>query len=169
MACQCCLCFHRIFFFGKNLSGRCPPGSSLFPHARICDIMGNTGHTRHCRHVGKIIAQHSGGILWQSDPHFLFVREKLSVNYVRKSFSADEINAFSAYHYFTDIEFNPAKSINTQARVAAIVRLILVEYGCLLDFHKMILFNITENMSLIKHCKSGRQLHNWSAGRKGIT
>ncbi len=55
---------------------------------------------------------------------------------VRKSFSADEINAFSAYHYFTDIEFNPAKSINTQARAAAIVRLILDEYGCLPDFQK---------------------------------
>ncbi len=55
---------------------------------------------------------------------------------VKQSFAIDEINAVSNYNYFTDIEFNPAKSINTQARAAAMIKLILDEYGYLPDFQK---------------------------------
>lgn len=44
---------------------------------------------------------------------------------VKESLTADEINEIVRYNYFTDIEFNPEKSINTQARTAALVRLIL--------------------------------------------
>ena len=44
---------------------------------------------------------------------------------IKESFTIDEI---LNYNYFTDIEFNPAKSINTQARAAALLRLI-VEIG----------------------------------------
>ena len=55
---------------------------------------------------------------------------------VKKSFTADEIKEISGYDYFTDIEFNPAKSINTQARAAAMIRLLLDEYGELPDFSK---------------------------------
>ena len=58
------------------------------------------------------------------------------VSAVKKSFTADEIKEISGYDYFTDIEFNPAKSINTQARVAAMIRLLLDEYGELPDFSK---------------------------------
>lgn len=53
---------------------------------------------------------------------------------VRQSLTPDEIKTISSYNYFTDIEFNPAKSINTQARAAALIQLILDEYGCLPDF-----------------------------------
>ena len=55
---------------------------------------------------------------------------------VKNSFTADEIKEISSYNYFTDIEFNPAKSINTQARAAAMIRLLLDEYGELPDFSK---------------------------------
>lgn len=55
---------------------------------------------------------------------------------VKQSLAADEINAISNYNYFTDIEFNPAKSINTQARATTMIKLILDEYGCLPDFSK---------------------------------
>lgn len=55
---------------------------------------------------------------------------------VKESLTADEINAISEYDYFTDIEFNPAKSVNTQARTAALIKLILDEYGYLPDFSK---------------------------------
>ena len=55
---------------------------------------------------------------------------------VKQSFEIDEINAISNYNYFTDIEFNPTKSINTQARAAAMIKLILDEYGYLPDFQK---------------------------------
>ncbi len=55
---------------------------------------------------------------------------------VKESLTADEIKDILEYNYFTDIEFNPAKSINTQARTAAMIRLILEEYGYLPDFSK---------------------------------
>ena len=55
---------------------------------------------------------------------------------VKESLTAEEIDAILQYNYFTDIEFNPAKSINTQARTAALIRLILEEYGRIPDFSK---------------------------------
>lgn len=55
---------------------------------------------------------------------------------VRNSFTADEIREISNYNYFTDIEFNPTKSINTQARAAAMIRLLLDEYEELPDFSR---------------------------------
>ena len=55
---------------------------------------------------------------------------------VKKSLTVDEINTILQYNYFTDIEFNPAKSINTQARAAAILQLMVAEYGYLPSFRK---------------------------------
>ena len=55
---------------------------------------------------------------------------------VKESLAAEEIDAILQYNYFTDIEFNPAKSINTQARTAALIRLILEEYGGIPYFSK---------------------------------
>jgi len=55
---------------------------------------------------------------------------------VRESLTADEIKAVSGYNYFTDIEFNPAKSVNTQARTVSLMKLILEEYGYLPEFSK---------------------------------
>lgn len=59
-----------------------------------------------------------------------------SISQKQKSLAADEIKEISSYNYFTDIEFNPEKSINTQVRTAAIIRLLLDEYGELPDFSK---------------------------------
>ncbi len=55
---------------------------------------------------------------------------------VKDSLATDEISQISDYNYFTDIEFNPAKSINTQAKTAAMIKLILDEYGFLPNFTK---------------------------------
>lgn len=55
---------------------------------------------------------------------------------VKKSLTEEEINTILQYNYFTDIEFNPVKSINTQAKAAAILKLILAEYGYLPYFNK---------------------------------
>lgn len=56
------------------------------------------------------------------------------ISAVKESLAAEEINAISNYNYFTDIEFNPAKSINTQARTVALIKLLLDEYEYLPDF-----------------------------------
>jgi len=55
---------------------------------------------------------------------------------VKESLAAEEIHAISRYNYFTDIEFNPAKSINTQARTVSMIKLMLEEYQSLPDFSK---------------------------------
>ena len=55
---------------------------------------------------------------------------------VKNSFTRKEILAILDYNFFTDIEFNPAKSINTQARAAAILKLMVEEYGYLPSFNK---------------------------------
>ena len=55
---------------------------------------------------------------------------------VKESLAAEEIEAISEYDYFTDIEFNPSKSINTQARTVSMIKLILEEYRGLPDFSK---------------------------------
>ncbi len=54
----------------------------------------------------------------------------------KRSLSAEEIREITNYNFFTDIEFNPAKSINTQARSAALIRLISDEFGALPDLSK---------------------------------
>ncbi|NDO48025.1 hypothetical protein FMM75_00870 [Lachnospiraceae bacterium MD335] len=55
---------------------------------------------------------------------------------VKQSLTKAQIHAITNYNYFTDIEFNPAKSINTQARTVALIKLILEEYGHLPEFSK---------------------------------
>lgn len=48
---------------------------------------------------------------------------------VRETLSEDDLKELKKYTAFTDIEFNPNKSLNTQARSIAIVRLILEQCG----------------------------------------
>lgn len=55
---------------------------------------------------------------------------------VKNSLSAEEIQEIKKYTHFTDIEFNPAKSINTQAKSVAIIRLMLDVFGNIPDFNK---------------------------------
>ena len=55
---------------------------------------------------------------------------------IKQSFTIDEVDAILSYNYFTDIEFNPTKSINTQARAVAMLKLIVDEYGYLPSFNK---------------------------------
>lgn len=55
---------------------------------------------------------------------------------VKDSLSPEDIRKIADFDHFTDIEFNPAKSLSTQARSAAIIRLLLDEYGELPDFSR---------------------------------
>ena len=55
---------------------------------------------------------------------------------VKQSLTAEEILQIKEYNYFTDIEFNPNKSINTQAKSVAIIRLMLDMYDNIPDFSK---------------------------------
>lgn len=68
-------------------------------------------------------------------PKTLFY-DYIYINAVKESLTKDEINTISNYNYFTDIEFNPTKSINTQARTTSLIKLLLEEYGYIPDFSK---------------------------------
>ncbi len=55
---------------------------------------------------------------------------------VKESLTDEEIQKIRDYNYFTDIEFNPNKSVNTQAKSVAIIRLMLDMYNDIPDFSK---------------------------------
>lgn len=55
---------------------------------------------------------------------------------VRECMRAEEIMKLLEYEYFTDIEFNPKKSINCQAKSVAVLKALLLEYGELPDIKK---------------------------------
>lgn len=70
------------------------------------------------RSSGKLIAFEYDSIRWPLEPKtafydFLYVKAALT------EFSEEELRALDSYTWFTDIEFNPDKSINSQARSVA--------------------------------------------------
>lgn len=66
---------------------------------------------------------------------------------VRETLSEEELDELSKYNYFTDIEFSPQKSINTQARSVVLIKMIREKYGKLpvlsaeefISFHKQMI------------------------------
>lgn len=68
------------------------------------------------------------GEIFPLEPKTLFY-DYIYIMAVKESLSQDEIHQITQYTHFTDIEFNPEKSINTQARSVAIIRLLLEMYG----------------------------------------
>lgn len=80
------------------------------------------------------------GFLYQSE-RFPLTPKTAFYDYIylaaaKESLTRTELCALSEYNYFTDIEFNPAKSINTQARTVPLIKLLLEEHGCIPDFTK---------------------------------
>ena len=53
------------------------------------------------------------------------------IDAVRQSLTEDEITHIKEYDFFTDIEFNPNRSLNTQARTAALIKQMLTDFGTL--------------------------------------
>ena len=62
------------------------------------------------------------------EPKTLFY-DYIYIQAVKKSIPENEMQILLNYTHYTDIEFNPQKSINTQAKSAAIIRLLLGKYG----------------------------------------
>ena len=68
------------------------------------------------------------GYDWPLEPKTVFY-DYIYYCAVRGCLTSGELEELRQYDAFTDIEFNPAKSINTQARSIAIVRLLLGAEG----------------------------------------
>jgi len=72
---------------------------------------------------------------WELLPKTLFY-DYIYYQAVRATLSEEELQELTEYNAFTDIEFNSAKSINTQARAIALVSLIYQEKHTLPDLNK---------------------------------
>lgn len=85
------------------------------------------------RNSGKLTGFLFDNILWELEPKTAFY-DYIYLKSVKDSLEIEEIQQIADYDYFTDIEFNPEKSINTQARSVAILKLLLELFGELPDF-----------------------------------
>lgn len=75
------------------------------------------------------------GVTWGLEPKTAFY-DFIYIQAVKESLTPDEIQQIKDYNYFTDIEFNPQKSINTQARTVAEIRLMLELYDQIPDMNR---------------------------------
>ncbi len=64
------------------------------------------------------------GKMWELEPKTLFY-DYIYLKSVFETFDESELSELLDYDWFTDIEFNPSKSINCQARTVAILKYIL--------------------------------------------
>lgn len=85
------------------------------------------------RNSGKLTGFLFADILWESEPKTAFY-DFIYLKAVKDSLTAEEIQQISDYDYFTDIEFNPKKSINTQARSGAMLKFMLEIFQELPEF-----------------------------------
>lgn len=83
---------------------------------------------------------------WELEPKTAFY-DYIYVRAVKESIPLDELKQILEYDCFTDIEFNHAKSLNTQARSIVIVKVMLEMFGEIPDmkskeeflrFHRMV-------------------------------
>ncbi len=79
------------------------------------------------RNSGALKAFCFEGITWELEPKTAFY-DFIYLKAVQESLTPEEIQQIRNYTHFTDIEFNPDKSINTQARSVAEIRLMLDLY-----------------------------------------
>ena len=80
------------------------------------------------RTSGNLIGFRYQGTDFPTEPKTLFY-DYIYIKGIQETLSEDEIQQIADFNYFTDIEFNPNKSINTQAKAAAEIRLMLKLYG----------------------------------------
>lgn len=76
------------------------------------------------RESGDLKCFYHDGVTWALEPRTAFY-DYIYIQAVKESLSPEEIQQIKNYDHFTDIEFNPDKSLNTQARTAAEIRLML--------------------------------------------
>lgn len=98
------------------------------------------------KNSGELKAFDYNGEIFPLFPKTLFY-DYIYIKAVVESLNDEEIQEIRNYNHFTDIEFNPQKSINTQAKSVAIIRLMLDMYGSIPKFNKEEFTNFhTENV-----------------------
>ena len=120
--------FHleNIFQSGKVFAFGGPYPDLLSMHPK------QAKHEQRLRTSGELVGFRYQGIDFPSEPKTLFY-DYIYIKAVKETLTADEIRQIAEFNYFTDIEFNPSKSINTQAKTAAEIRLMLDLFGKIQD------------------------------------
>ncbi len=77
---------------------------------------------------GRLIGFNYNDEMWKLEPKTAFY-DYIYIKAVKESIEPEEIQQVMNYEYFTDIEFNPKKSINTQQRSVAIIKAMLQMWG----------------------------------------
>ncbi len=77
---------------------------------------------------GALLGFNYAGIDFPLEPKTVFY-DYIYINAVKQTLLPEEIEKIKEYTHFTDIEFNPQRSINTQAKSVAIIRLMLELYN----------------------------------------
>lgn len=120
--------FHleNVFQSGKVFAFGGPFPNLLHMHPR------EAKHHACLRESGALTGFRYQGIVFPLEPKTLFY-DYIYIKAIQETLADDEIRQIGNYTHFTDIEFNPAKSINTQAKTAAEIRLMLDLYGGIPD------------------------------------
>lgn len=123
--------FHleNVFQSGKVFAHGGPYSDLLSVHPR------EAKHDTRLRTSGELLCFRYQGVDFPLEPKTLFY-DYIYIKAVKETLTTDEIRQIAEFNYFTDIEFNPAKSINTQAKTAAEIRLLLELYGEIPDMDK---------------------------------
>ena len=80
------------------------------------------------KNSGKMISFSYNGIEFPLEPKTIFY-DYIYISAVREQFSTEEIKGIMEFEFFTDIEFNPQKSINCQAKSVALIKVMLNMFG----------------------------------------
>lgn len=116
----------NIFQSGKVFSG----GG---PYIDLLDVPPKDAkRDERLRSSGRLIRFTYDGTDWPLEPKTVFY-DYIYYCAVKERMTPEKLKELSGYDAFTDIEFNPNKSINTQARSIAITLLIYQLYGELPD------------------------------------
>ena len=104
------------------------------PGAVVLDVSTRSNHPLGVRmsafHM-KINRLHDETVYAEGGPRYelMLYFDYIYIRSVSRALSADEMQELIQFTHFTDIEFNPNKSINTQAKAAAEIKLLLQMYG----------------------------------------
>ena len=99
------------------------------PYLDLLDVEPKKAKTdERLRTSGRLVKFTCNGSDWPLEPKTVFY-DSLYYQAVMENLSPAELEELRQYDAFTDIEFNPNRSINTQARSIAIVNLICSMYG----------------------------------------
>ena len=127
-----------------NGEGRAYPVENIYQSSKVfenggpyTDMYGmwprDAKHDPRLKSSGALKAFEYEGVRWELEPKTAFY-DYLYVRAVKQSINSEMLKRLVDYRFFTDIEFNPQKSINTQARAVVLVKLLMEEYGEIPEF-----------------------------------